>query len=134
LANGASVYWVVRATNSSGTSAWSTNQRFTITLPVTPPNAPTLVSPSLTSATNTPTYTWNAVANATSYTHYTNIAGVETFTNVTAAAAGCAAGTGTCSTTSATPLASGSNVYWVVNAKNSGGTSPWSTSLRFITP
>jgi hypothetical protein len=130
LANGSSVYWVVRATNTGGTSAWSSNLRFTVSTQATPV-APTLVSPSGVVTTATPTYTWNAVAGAANYTLYTNIGGVETLATYNAAAAGCPAGTGTCSVIPATPLAHGSSVYWVVNASNAAGTSPYSTNLRF---
>jgi hypothetical protein len=95
------------------------------------PLAPTLIGPSGSSAA-TPTFTWNAVGNATSYTLYTNVGGVETYATYDAAAA-CSAGV--CSVTPGAPLApfsAGSNVYWVVKGSNTAGSGPWSSSKTFM--
>jgi hypothetical protein len=127
-------YYRVKAVNPPLLdSAWVTGGNgCVVTIP--PPVAPTLVSPSGVVATSTPTYTWNAVSNATSYTLYTNVAGAATYTPVTAAAAGCGAGAGTCSVTPAGALTNGDNVYWIVRATNAAGTGPWSTSLTLTFP
>jgi hypothetical protein len=133
LINGGAYVWSVNATNASGTSARGTSSNFTVSLPTAPP--PTLVSPSGTLATVTPTYTWNASAGATSYTLLVqNTAGVRVNEVHTATEAGCGSGTGTCSITSTTPLAFGATYNWFVNAKNSVGTSAWSAPLTITAP
>jgi hypothetical protein len=126
LANGSSVYWVVRAKNPAGTSAWSSSKFFTVNAVVVPA-VPATVSPSGTVTTLTPSYIWNASEGATSYDLFTDIGGVSTTTNYLAAST-CAAGT--CSAISPT-LANGSSVYWIVRAKNSAGSSAWSSSKIF---
>jgi hypothetical protein len=129
LANGDNVTWLVRATNAAGTSAWSAFLKFTVGIV---PSTPTLVSPSGTVATLTPTYTWNAVPTATNYVVATYVNGVRADVNYTATTAGCAAGTGTCSVTPAGPLTSGDSITWLVRATNIAGTSGWSSYLRFL--
>ncbi|MCX6163745.1 MAG: T9SS type A sorting domain-containing protein [Ignavibacteriae bacterium] len=60
-------YWRVNASNSGGTSPWSTVWNFSVI--TSPPNPPTLLSP-LNNATNvslTPTLDWNTVLGASSY-------------------------------------------------------------------
>jgi len=128
LANGDIVTWLVRATNAAGSSGWSSYLRFTVgILPATQ----TLVSPSGTIVTTTPTYTWNADTAATSYVMAAYLNGVRTDTTYTATEAGCAAGTGTCSVTPATALANGDKVTWLVRATNIAGSSAWSAYLKF---
>ena len=99
---------------------------------VPPPPAATLVSPSGTVSTATPTYTWNAVSGATRY--YLKVVDSSGGTKVlqwyTATQAGCAAGTGTCSVTPATSLAAGAG-QWVVQTSSAGGDGPWSSVLSF---
>jgi len=93
------------------------------------PAAAMLVSPS-GSASSTPTYSWNAVADATYYRLYVaDGSGVAIQTWYTAASAGCSSGTGTCSITPSTAV-SGSVTWWVMTW-NSAGNGPWSTSLSF---
>ncbi|HZF04303.1 MAG TPA: hypothetical protein VE932_08235, partial [Patescibacteria group bacterium] len=63
-----------------------------------PPGAATIVAPSGSLATATPTFTWNAVANATQYLLWVDdSSGGRSRATYTAAQAGCASGTGTCS-------------------------------------
>jgi hypothetical protein len=128
---GVPVGWTVNAVNVAGTSPWSAPSFFVVNVP-TAPATPTLVSPSGAVATATPTFTWNAVANATFYTLFRDDTGVST--NFTAVAAGCAAGTGTCSVTPTTVTANGVAVGWVVNATGIAGTSDWSAPIFFIFP
>ncbi|MGE0357276.1 MAG: serine protease [Burkholderiales bacterium] len=89
------------------------------------PAAATLVSPSGT-ISGTPAYTWNAVAGATQYLVYVS-SGAATWH--TAAAAGCASGTGTCSVPG-TALAPGSYA-WYVLTWNAAGFGPWSAAMNF---
>ena len=131
LPSGAYIQWIVKASNSAGAGPWSTLNGFTYTTAVIPV-APTPVSP-LTVATTNPTYTWNAVSNATNYTLYMNKAGAVTQINYTATAVGCGGGTGTCSVAPGTPLLAVNDViYWIVNASNAAGASPWSALSSFL--
>jgi len=110
--------------------------------PIQPPIVPgsnipgkaTLVSPSGTIATNTPTYTWNAVPLATWYYLWVNDsanASGKITQWYTATQAGCAAGTGTCSVTSTTTLANGAAQWWI-QTWNDSGYGPWSDGMPFI--
>jgi hypothetical protein len=131
LTNGLSYNWSVNATNGLTTSAFSAARAFNIAIVTGPtlPGAPVLVSPTGTVTTLNPTYTWNAVAGATSYYLLAqNTAGVAVSVSVTPASAGCSAGTGTCSFTPGASLANGSVYNWFVNATNSVGTGPWSAA------
>lgn len=96
-----------------------------------PPPSATLISPNGTITDTTPTYTWNAVANSTWYYLWVN----DSTGNVirkwyTADQAGCASGTGTCSVTPATTLASGNGTWWI-QTWNSAGYGPWSAGMNF---
>jgi hypothetical protein len=126
LANNTTYYWRVNATNSGGTSAWSTAWSFT-TVPA-PPAAPTLSSPT-NGATNisvTPTLTWNASTGATSYglqvstssSFSTTVVNQTGITNASYPVSG---------------LAGSTTYYWRVNATNAGGTSAWSTPVWSFT-
>ena len=91
------------------------------------PAAPSPVSPQGTIASATPTYTWNAVPGAASYFLLVqNTGGVRLGISYTAAAAGCAAGSGTCSVTPAIALAANTPYSWFVRASNTLGTGDWS--------
>ena len=98
---------------------------------VVAPKPPTLVSPSGTITTRTPTYTWNAVGNAAAYQLAVNDStGVRIRQWYSAEACGCGSGTGTCSVTPAISLNSGF-AYWWVQTSNSKGSSPWSAVKYF---
>ena len=98
-----------------------------------PPGKATLVSPTGTITTATPTYTWNAVATATYYQLYVNDSTTNSGKIVawyTAADAGCGSGTGNCSVTPSTALAAGAAQWWV-QTWNPAGAGPWSDPLSF---
>jgi hypothetical protein len=99
---------------------------------VATPATPTPVSPVGVGATTTPTYTWNAVTGAATYNVnlWDPTARTQTVTTVTAAAALCPNGTGTCSTTQS-PALTGTTYYWYINASNAAGTSLWSNPTNF---
>src|SRR5205085_2563791 len=63
--------WFVKASNQNGASAWSAPMAITVdtgtTTPGGPPAATTMTAPASTVGTTTPTYSWNAVPEATSY-------------------------------------------------------------------
>jgi len=98
---------------------------FTISTGGGVPVAATLISPTGTITTTTPTYVWNAVSNASYYYLYNGTAA----TWYTASAAGCGSGTGTCSITGSA-LAAGSYT-WYVQTYNSSGYGPWSSGMSF---
>ena len=121
--------WYIRTYNAAGLGAWSSGMSFTA--PSTPPVAATQVSPSGTITDTTPTYTWNAVSNATWYSLYVNDAtGNKIQQWYTAAAAGCSSGTGTCSITPTTVLAPGVGQWWI-RTYNAAGFGPWSSPMSF---
>ncbi|MCK5923755.1 MAG: hypothetical protein KAG66_22665, partial [Methylococcales bacterium] len=90
--------WWVRTYNSDGYGPWSAAMNFTVTTDI--PAAATLVSPAGIINTANPTYTWNAVSNATWYYLWVNdFTGTPIKTWYSAIQSGCASGTGTCSVT-----------------------------------
>ena len=97
----------------------------------TTPNVPTPVSPSGTSSTATPTYTWNAVQNAAWYQVWVgNSSGSMLYYQLySAAQAGCGSGADTCSVTPSTALPAGRAVWFVESWNNCG--SGWSNGLWF---
>jgi hypothetical protein len=121
--------WWIQSQNATTTNngPWSAPMNFTIGSI----GQATLVSPTGAAGTNTPTYTWNAVAGASVYRLWVTDSGASPRIDqtLTATQAGCAAGTGTCSVTPTTALASGSASWWV---QANGG--PWSTPLSFTVP
>jgi hypothetical protein len=154
------VTWMNGATGSSGTasgtSSWSASVALqaganlitviardaannqdtaTVTITYTPPSgltAPVLVSPSGGISTQTPTYTWNAVAGAQSYALWVNDAGMNGRVDAifSSAQAGCGSGTGVCSATPAVALAFGGGQFWVL-AKAGSTESAWSAPMSF---
>jgi hypothetical protein len=128
LASGAGKWWI-QTWNPSGSGFWSAPMGFTVSSSVPP--ATTLASPSGVISDTTPAYTWNAVTNATYYYLWVNDStGNKIKTWHTAAAAGCASGTGTCSVTPATTLASGAGKWWI-QTWNPSGYGLWSAPMGF---
>jgi len=131
LTNGATYNWFVNASNSGGTSAWSAARTITVSAG-SPPATPTNVSPSGSIATTTVTYVWNASTGATSYGLLVQgPGGTIVDSSYTASAAGCGAGTGTCSIAPGNVLVNGGAYAWSVNATNASGTSARSTTSNF---
>jgi len=126
--------WWVRTYNGAGSGPWSAPLSFTTPIP-NPPAAATLISPSGTTSTLKPTYTWSAVSTATDYLlRVSDSSGDRIYQWYTAAAAGCGSGSGTCSVTPDTTLSSGTSYQWSIQTYNPAGTGPWSNSLSFTTP
>ncbi|HIJ89167.1 MAG TPA: hypothetical protein HPP97_16040 [Desulfuromonadales bacterium] len=119
----------VRGENAAGVGPWSTFNTFTPNTLVTPV-APTLISPSGSIISLTPTYTFTAVSGASGYSVYLwdATAGTGSVTTaITPAAAGCPGNIGTCSITQATPLVSGQSYAFYARGENAAGVGPWST-------
>ncbi|HYQ86108.1 MAG TPA: S8 family serine peptidase [Bacteroidota bacterium] len=126
LAGSTKYFWRVNAKNPSGTSAFSGVWNFTTG--ITPPPAPTLVSPA-NGSTNQPTsltLNWNPASGAASYR--TQIATDSLFTTLVFDDS-----TDTTTSRLVSSLSNSTLYYWRVNAKNSGGTSPYSAAWKFTT-
>jgi hypothetical protein len=126
LSNGTLYYWRVNATNTGGTSAYST--RWSFTTIVAAPSAPTLSSPAngATSVATSPTLNWNASTGATSY--QLQVSTDSSFASTIVNESGI---TGT--SYGVTGLTDGATYYWRVNATNAGGTSSYSAPWNFTT-
>jgi hypothetical protein len=121
--------WWVRTWNASGNGPWSARGDFAVS--TGPPVAATLVSPNGALSDTTPTYTWNAVAGSTWYYLWVDGPGGEVIKQwYTASGAGCPSGTGICSVTPSTVLASGAHSWWI-RTWNASGNGPWSARMDF---
>ena len=128
LAPGSATWWV-QSYGASGNGPWSNSMSFTV-----PPGQATLISPSGTISTSTPAYSWNAVPGSTWYYLYVNDSkGTRITSWYSASQAGCAGGTGTCTVSPGTVLATGSGVWWV-QTYGSNGYGPCSNSKAFTVP
>ncbi|MFA5804712.1 MAG: FISUMP domain-containing protein [Melioribacteraceae bacterium] len=118
-------YWRVNSTNIYGTSSWSNVFSF---LTVTPPQAPTLLTPSYLAVniSLTPTLSWIAIGNAISYTLQVSIS--SSFSSFVYNQSGLI---------NANQAISGLSIftiyYWRVSATNSYGISSWSNYSSFTT-
>ncbi|MCK9426335.1 MAG: T9SS type A sorting domain-containing protein, partial [Ignavibacteriaceae bacterium] len=120
LSNSTPYYWKVSATNSYGTSAYSTPWSFT-TLG-TAPASPVLATPTNNAVdiSVSPTLTWNASATATSYT-------LQVSTKSDFSSFVYNQSIGNLTSQQITGLSNLTPYYWKVSATNSYGTSAYST-------
>ncbi len=97
------------------------------------PGKATLISPTGNLNGPNPVYRWNAVWNATWYLLWVDSGTVsgKIKTWYTAAQAGCASGSGTCSVTPSTFLSPG-NAQWWIRTWNEFGYGPWSDGMSFV--
>ncbi len=123
LTIGTTYYWRVNAKNSAGTSAYSTRSFKTLATALV---APTLVSPadSTVNASSNPTLSWNASIGAATYRLQISTSQLFTTTVLDDSIL-----TGLSRQVSGLIL--GTTYFWRVNAKNTGGTSPYSAIWRF---
>ena len=128
LAGNTQYFWHVSATNSAGTSVYSTAFSFTTTAPPPPPAPPVLATPAngATGVATNPTLTWNASTGATSYRVQVSVS--STFTPTVVDQSGI-----TTTSLPITGLATNTVYFWHVNATNGGGTSSYSTTSSFTT-
>lgn len=128
LAINTTYYWRMKATATSGVSAWSPRWTFT-TVPNAPAAAPVLASPTqgAIGVPQTTTISWNAVSGATTY--HVQVATDSTFPT----SAMLLNDSGTSLSRSITGLAVNGIYYWRVLAKNAGGSSAWSGIRTFTT-
>lgn len=123
--------WAVRASNAAGDGPWSNAKTFTAITPTIPPAA-TLIAPSGTTGTAIPTYSWNAVRNATHYQlTVVDTTGTVIDQQLSAEQAGCPAGTETCQFSSEFSRVTG-NSTWSVQAFNPAGNGPIASKTFYV--
>ncbi len=130
VAPGAATWWI-QTWNRAGYGPWSPGRSFTTSVP-----APaTGVSPTGSIAMSMPSFTWNASSLATWYYLWVNDASGNRIRQWhTAAAAGCAAGTGRCTIRAGVRLLPGAARWWI-QTWNVVGYGPWSVATLFtVTP
>lgn len=115
LTNGTTYYFVVTASNASGTSPYSNQASATPQAP-TPPNAPTNLAAS--PGNQSVSLTWNASTGAASYSVYRSLATGTGYALVTSSV--------TNTNYQDTGLTNGTTYFYVVKAVNSVGVSPYS--------
>ena len=121
-------FWSVRAKNSLGYGPSSNGLLFALYIS---PGSALPISPVGETTDTSPTYSWNAIATAASYKlRVVRSSGEILAISYTAAEAGCAAGTATCSVTPSTVLQNGFHTWWV-QATTSQGLGPWSARTDF---
>ncbi|QQS34578.1 MAG: S8 family serine peptidase [Ignavibacteriales bacterium] len=120
------LFWRVRSGNSGGFGSWSEVRYFTTTLAI--PNAPVLISPEdgALNQSHNQEFSWEISSSATNYR--IQISNNAIFTSLVINDS-----TLTQNSYSASQLAEGKKLYWRVSAKNSVGTSSFSSSRNFTT-
>lgn len=126
--NGSVYYWRVNATNTGGTSEWSTVWNFTTI--VAAPIAPNLVLPvnGATGVSTQPNMDWNDVSGAATY--HLQISFNNTFTALALDQSGITASQ---FAVGAGILSGTTQYFWRVSAINVGGEGPWSAVWNFTT-
>ncbi len=126
LSSNTRYFWRVDAKNPYGTSAYSTSRSFTTV--IAPPAAPVLLAPA-NGALNQATalfLRWGSSATATSY--HLQLSTDSLFASLVLNDSGLVD-----TSLQASSLANNTKFYWHVSAKNSGGTSPYSSARVFTT-
>ena len=121
-------YWHVSASNSAGTSAFSTAWSFTTAVPLPPPVPPVLALPAngATGIATNPTITWNSSTGAVSY--HLQVSTSSTFTTTVVDQNNIGS-----TSYAASGLLFSTTYYWRVSASNTSGTSAYSTTWSFTT-
>ena len=128
LQEGTQYYWRVRATNSAGSSAYSTVWNFNTVKPVTLPAIPTLISPSngAKEVSTSPNFQWSSVTGAKTYR--IQISKQSNFGTIVVDNA-----TLTTNSLQVNNLEEGITYYWRVSASNEAGDSNFSEAWTFST-
>ncbi|MBN1633245.1 MAG: hypothetical protein JW917_03680 [Ignavibacteria bacterium] len=128
LNNGITYYWRANASNSSGSSPWSSVWQFTTV--ISPPLAPNLITPpnGATGVSTSPTMYWSGVSGAISY--HIQISQSSQFTSLVYDQTGI---TSTSHTIPSGNLVGQTQYFWRVSAINAGGEGPYSTVFNFTT-
>ena len=127
---GSTYYWQIRASNSGGTRLANDGTWWAF-ITANLVGRATLLSPTGTLATNSPTYTWNKVFDASWY--YIYIQGPSGLVHADWYSSGALCGASTCSLANVTTLAVGEHRWWI-QTWNSVGHGPWSAGLTFTIP
>lgn len=130
-APGAYSYWAQVFIDTDPISDWSSAQHFDITV-VSVPGQATLVSPTGSICSNTPTYTWNTVPGATYYYLWVNNSSGTAVHQQWYEASAVVTGA-TASVTPAVTLPGGSYTWWI-QTWNSLGYGAWSPGMNFTLP
>jgi hypothetical protein len=124
---GGDYIWWVQTWNTDGYGPWSTSLSFS--LPTEKPPATTLVSPSGSISIHSPTYTWNAVDNATWYYLWVSDSDgdpvIRQWYRYETVCSG-----DTCAVTHTTALSNGNHRWWI-QTWNPNGYGPWSAGIPF---
>jgi hypothetical protein len=130
LLNG-TLQWQVQVWTTNGYGPWS--PIVSLTVNISTPSAPTLVSPSGAAGSTSPSFRWNAAANTSLYyVKAYDASGLRVEKWLTPSQVGCAGG-GVCALNAGVTLTSGAG-SWQVIAWNPTGYSPWSLPMTFIVP
>jgi hypothetical protein len=119
--------WWVQTWNSNGYGPWSASLDFTVNQ--NPPGKATLVSPSGTIGNTTPSFTWNAVAEATYYRLYVQQGSSNPVIDRWYDASDVTSGS-TCTASPGKKLNLGDHTWWV-QTWNPIGIGPWSDGVDF---
>ena len=122
---GGEVQWRIKSANSEGEGPWSEALSFVVQCP---PVATTLISPSGVISDNMPTYTWNTLANATTYQLQVMDASNQVIIEETIS--NCDSDQPVCAFNSTMPLVDG-NYSWNIQTQNQVGNGLWSQPLSF---
>ncbi len=131
LANGKGTWWIKTWNRGGGYGPWSSGMSFTVAGESPPPAAATLISPKGTTTVHKPSYTWNAVSNATWYYLWVNAGTAKRFAKwYRASDAGCESGNSECKVIPNVSLANGDYKWWI-RTWNSNGYGAWSSGMSF---
>ena len=130
LVNGTGRWWV-QTWNARGYGPWSDGMDFTVAVAF-PPGKATLIAPTGTISHDTPSYYWQAAANASWYQLWVDDAQGKVIQQwYTAEQAGCGIGIGTCMVTPATNLRRNGAGRWWIQTWNAAAAGPWSNAMNF---
>ncbi len=126
LANLTKYFWRVNASNSAGTSSWSSVWNFTTIIAPPPAPVPSAPANGATGVALNPTITWNAASGAATYR--LQVSTSSGFGTTVLDSSGLAV-----TSVALSGLTNSTVYYWRVDASNVGGTGAWSSVWNFTT-